>query len=239
MYWLTREQKAEIKRLALASPASETCGFVLDDGSVLEVPNSAEDPVNEFAIDPAIYAEHDQKISGIWHSHLELAGFSPLDQQVLATDDTPWAVYCMADDTWHECAPAMRTFAPLEGRPFVYGVYDCYSLVQDFLAKKRKVNLPDWERKDWGEWNTPSFTPFDVEWTNYGKRVTDGRYQRGDILLLNLGDHRGHTDHVGVFTDSRHFLHHPSGMVSRLQTFGGYWERRLNWVVRPFALWGN
>ena len=239
MFWLTRDQKAEIKRLALASPDRETCGFVLTDGTVLQVPNTADDPVNEFAIDPSVYAEHDQRIGGIWHSHLKLAGFSPLDQQVLATDNTPWAVYCMADDTWHECDPEMRAFAPLIGRPFVYGVYDCYSLVQDFLAKKRRIKLPDWERRQWGEWNTAGFDPFDREWKNYGKPVTTKNYRAGDILLLNLGDHSGHTDHVGVFQNDKSFLHHPSGAVSRAQTFGGYWERRLNWVIRPFAKWSN
>ena len=239
MFWLTRDQKVAIKQIALTSPNIETCGFVLHDGSVLQVPNAAEDPINEFSIDAAIYAEHEQRVAGIWHSHLELAGFSPLDQQVLSTDNVPWAVYCIADDSWHECDPEMRVFAPLEGRPFVYGVYDCYSLVVDFLNKKRHIQLPEWERKQWGEWNTPSFDPFDMEWSKYGKPVTDKQYQAGDILLLNLGDHSGHTDHLGVFTDPNHFLHHPSGMVSRLQTFGGYWERRLNWVVRPFALWSN
>ena len=237
MHWLTDQQKVAIKKIVLAAPEEETCGFVLDDGQVIQVENKAEDRVNEFAIDPATYAQYDQRIAGIWHSHLQLAGFSPLDQQVLSADTTPWAVYCIANNSWHECAPDMP--APLEGRPFVYGIYDCYSLVQDFLRQKSSVALPDWERCRWGEWNTPKFDPFDLEWKKYGKPVVDKRYQRGDILLMNLGDHAGHTDHVGVFISPRQFLHHPSGMMSRRQTFGSYWERRLNWVVRPFALWSS
>ena len=211
----------------------ETCGFVLNDGRVILVPNGADDPVNEFSISPLIFAEHEEHIKGIWHSHLELSGFSPLDQQVISSDVLPWAVYCLRDDSWHECDPT--TVAPLQGRPFVFGTYDCYSLVSDTLAQLGVV-LPAWKRGQYGEWNKPGFRPFDVEWRKYGKPVTNKKYQQGDILLMNLGDHTGHTDHVGVMVDSRHFLHHPADAVSRIQTLGSYWERRLNWVVRPHSL---
>ena len=233
MHWLTSIQKETIRRMAAARHTEETCGFVLHDGQVLEVPNTADDPINEFAISPEVFANHDEHIKGVWHSHLQLAGFSPLDQQVMSADTLPWAVYCLRDDSWHECDPT--TTAPLQGRPFVFGTYDCYSLVSDTLATMG-VTLPPWKRGAWGEWNTPMFDPFDVEWKKHGKPVTDRCYQRGDILLMNLGDHAGHTDHVGVMVDPKHFLHHPSESISRIQTFGSYWERRLNWVVRPFSL---
>jgi proteasome lid subunit RPN8/RPN11 len=233
MHWLTQDQKTLIRHIAASNHTKETCGFVLHDGSVVQVPNSAADPVNEFVIEPAIYARHEEDVKGIWHSHLELAGFSPLDQQVISADTLPWAVYCLRDDSWHECDPS--AIAPLEGRPFVFGVYDCYSLITDMLAELGVV-LPPWKRGHWGEWNTPDFRPFDLEWKNYGKPVMKRRYQTGDILLMTLGDYSNHSDHVGVMIDHKHFLHHPSNGISRSATLGSYYERRLNWVVRPFAL---
>ena len=156
MNWLTAEQQRKIQSLATADPAVESCGFVLQSGKVIEVPNVAADPVNEFAIAPGVYAEHDEQIKGIWHSHLTLAAFSPLDQQVMAQDSVPWAVYCMGDNSWHQCDPTR--VAPFEGRPFAFGHYDCYSLISDYLLDLG-VNLPQWERGKWGEWNTPLFTP--------------------------------------------------------------------------------
>lgn len=236
MNWLTTQQRTTIRDLAVDRLSEETCGFVLTDGSVVRVANEAEDRVNEFVIGADSYAKHDENIKGVWHSHLELAGFSPLDQQVLAADVLPWAVYCLLDDSFHECDPQIT--APLEGRPFVFGVYDCYSLITDYL-NGRGVELPPWPRGTWGEWNTPTFSPFDDEWKNFGRPVSDGRYQGGDMLLMNLGDFPNHTDHVGVFVDGKHFLHHPSQGVSRLQTFGSYWKRRLNWVIRPHSLWNS
>lgn len=233
MNWLTDEAKTHIRKFACEHPDEETCGFVLTDSSVVLTPNMASDRANEFEICPHDFATYEERVLGVWHSHLTLAGFSPLDQQVMASDTIPWAVYCLADDSWHECNPT--EVAPFEGRPFVFGVYDCYSLVRDYLDKKG-VALPQWERKQWGEWNTVGFTPFDDEWSKIGRSIKPGDQKEGDILLLNLGDVPMHTDHVGVFTDCKHFLHHPSEGKSRVQTFGSYWLRRLNWIVRPFEL---
>ena len=233
MNWLSKDEKHNIKRLAAKLHDEETCGFVLNNGTVIQVENKAEDRANEFEIDAEIFAQYESNIKGIWHSHLELAGFSPLDQQVMSADTLPWAVYCLRNDTWHQCDPT--TTAPLEGRPFVFGYYDCYSLITDKLAEMG-VTLPPWKRGRWGEWNTPGFCPFDQEWKKYGRPVMNRLYQAGDILLMNLGDHPGHSDHVGVMVDRKRFLHHPSGGISRTATLGSYYERRLNWVVRPFAL---
>ena len=235
MNWLTIEQKRQVQQAAAAQPEREVCGFVLDNGLVVEVPNRAKDPALEFEISPTDYAHWDEVgIKGVWHSHLELDAFSPLDQQVMAADTLPWAVYCLKTGNFTQADP--EGVAPLEGRPFCFGVYDCYSLVSDKLAEMG-VQLPSWPRGRWGEWNTPEFQPFDEQWEHVGKPVTNGVYQAGDILLMNLGDHKGHTDHVGVFVDHRRFLHHPAEKLSRLQTFGKHWERYLNLVVRPHQLW--
>ena len=236
MNWLTDEQKESIRIMAGCKPQQETCGFVLVNGKVVEVQNIADNPAEAFEISPQDYLRHEDMIAGVWHTHLELAGFSQLDQRVLMADVLPWAVYCLADNSFHECS--FDGVAPLEGRPFVFGLYDCYSLVSDKL-EELGVSLPWWQRGSWGEWNTPGFRPFDEAWPKVGKPVTDGRYQEGDILLLNLGDHSGHTDHVGVFINARQFIHHPVNHLSRVQTFGEYWSRRLNWVIRPNALWSK
>lgn len=234
MHWLTAQQKKEISGLASASPERETCGFILANGAVVEVANVARDPANQFEISPADYAANDALgIAGVWHTHLTLEAFSPLDQQVLLADPMPWAIYCLATGTFIQCEPGAP--APLIGRPFVYGIYDCYSLSSDFLAGLG-VTMPPWPRGRYGEWNQPGFLPFDDQASAIGAPVLGGDYQRGDILLFNLGDHAGHTDHIGVFIDHQRFLHHPADRTSRIDRFGSWWDRRLRLVVRPRAL---
>lgn len=234
MNWLTKEQRATIRAAALADPEAETCGFVLDNGQVVQCLNRAADPANTFEISHVDFALYDpQGIRGVWHSHLKLDGFSEFDQQVIASDPMPWAVYCLAADSFTECNP--HAVAPLIGRPYVFGVYDCYSVVSDKLMEMG-VELPEWPRKFFGEWNTPEFTPFDEQALVVGRPVKD-KYQAGDILLFNLGDYSGHTDHIGVLINERMFLHHPSSRVSRVDRFGSWWKRKIRMVVRPHQLW--
>lgn len=235
MNWLNSDQRQAIQKLASAKPEQETCGFVLADGSVVEVQNIATNPAERFEIAPNDYQTAELcGVRGVWHTHLELDGFSPLDQQVMSADDLPWAVYCLSSGKFHQCEPGV--VAPLVGRPFCFGVYDCYSLVSDKLAEMG-IQLPSWPRGNYGEWNTPLFRPFDEEAWSVGAPVKDGLYTEGDILLMNLGDHPGHTDHVGVFISPDRFLHHPADHQSRVDRFGSWWKRRTRLVIRPHALW--
>ncbi len=228
MNWLSEDQKRQIKQLAAQTPEQEACGFVLPDGSVVAVKNSSPNPAEQFRIEANIVAQHADAV-GCWHSHLVLDGFSVLDQIGIAADGAmPWAVYTLATDRFCECDPLAQ--APYVGRPYVWGVWDCYSLVADWLAREQQIVLPEWERGQWGEWNTPGFRPFDEEWPKFCKRVSDP--MPGDILLFNVGDHAGHTDHVGVMVGTRDFLHHPANKQSRQSRLGGHWLRRLNCAVR-------
>lgn len=236
MNWLTLDQQRQIRTLSAQNPTEECCGFVLETGEVISVDNKAADRSNAFEVDPLDFARWEESIKGVWHSHLTLAGFSPLDQQVIAADDLPWAVYCLRDDSFHQCNP--KSIAPLVGRPFCYGLYDCYSLITDKMAEMG-VQLPPWPRGRFGEWNEPQFLPFDQMALVVGKAVPAGQYQEGDLMAFNLGDHPNHTDHVGVFVSPTHFLHHPVGKLSRIDRFGGWWSRRLRLVVRPHALWAS
>lgn len=234
MNWLTIHQQQEIRRLACSSPQIETCGFVLTSGDVAQVPNASPEPATHFAIAPEDYAAYEELgITGVWHSHLTEPSFSPLDQEVLRTDDTPWAIYCLATDTFSQVNPGAP--APLVGRPFVYGVYDCYALICDYLSELG-VPMPIWSRGAWGEWNQPEFTPFDTETPALGPDVTAGPNQAGDIILFNLGDFPDHSDHVGVFNSASTFLHHLAGKKSRLDLFSSYWRKHVKCIIRPHQL---
>jgi proteasome lid subunit RPN8/RPN11 len=235
MNWLTISQQNAIRRLACSTPEVETCGFVLTSGDVAQVPNAAADPRNFFSIAPEDYAAYDDLgIAGVWHSHITEPDFSPADQTVMRTDSLPWAVFCLATDTFSQANPGV--VAPFIGRPFVYGLYDCYSLVSDFLSDLG-VTMPTWQRGPWGEWDTPEFVPFDNEAHNQGVEVTDDNYRTGDIICFNLGQYPNHIDHIGVFNSTTTFLHHLAQKKSRLDRFSPYWKEHVKCIIRPHQLW--
>lgn len=233
MNWLTEDQKNEIRWICASHPERECCGFVCDGGAVIDVVNQAHDPTDAFLIDAKEFAKHDIEhgVKGIWHSHIEEGSFSEADQVGIYQSQLPWAIYVVKSGKFVECDPTPGSKAPLEGRPFVYGVYDCYSLVQDKWAEMG-LYCPDWERGEWGEWNTPEFKPFDVEGIKWGRPIRDGDQQEGDVILFNLGDHHGHTDHVGVFVDRKHFAHHLVDRPSRIDPWASYWKDRTRLILR-------
>ena len=57
--WLSKRQRSEIRKLAAACPEQEVCGFVFEGGEVLQAPNVAADPTEQFEISPLFYAKHE------------------------------------------------------------------------------------------------------------------------------------------------------------------------------------
>ncbi|WGH24513.1 tail protein [Acinetobacter phage EAb13] len=51
------------------SPEVERCGFILKDGTQVEVPNVHKEPQNFFAIDEAEIEKYKDQIAYFWHSH--------------------------------------------------------------------------------------------------------------------------------------------------------------------------
>ncbi|MDR3436441.1 hypothetical protein [Telmatospirillum sp.] len=49
--------------------SEERCGFILPDGSLVEVKNLAKDREKEFRMDPATVVEYEDKVWGSFHTH--------------------------------------------------------------------------------------------------------------------------------------------------------------------------
>lgn len=47
----------------------ELCGLVLNDGTVIQLPNIHEEPVKGFHIDPQALLDHLEQAVGTWHTH--------------------------------------------------------------------------------------------------------------------------------------------------------------------------
>jgi len=47
----------------------EHCGLVLQDGSIIETPNTHTDPHNGFIIPAKLMLQHEDALRGTWHTH--------------------------------------------------------------------------------------------------------------------------------------------------------------------------
>lgn len=70
---LTDWQRDWLQRRAKQAAPYEACGFVMDDGELIEIRNVAPHPSTQFMMDRAQMVEklsgREESIAGIWHTH--------------------------------------------------------------------------------------------------------------------------------------------------------------------------
>lgn len=62
-----------LKRRARRAQPNEVCGFILDDGTIIDIPNVAGDPTASFAMDQTVFRDcwrqYGPRYAAIWHTH--------------------------------------------------------------------------------------------------------------------------------------------------------------------------
>ena len=116
---------------------------------------------------------------------------------------------------------------PLAGRPYRWGVTDCYSVGRDFYAE-RGIEIPDFPRA-WRFWRGDrGQNPFDARLIESGfEEIPAAEAAAGDALLMQIGTSA--IAHCGVIAEPGVLLHHPCsarpydpGQLSRRDPLGRY-----------------
>lgn len=92
--------RAAIVAESLARFPEEACGFVLDTGTVVIAVNVAEDPSQNFKIDPAVADLWwpTGRVVGVWHSHCFDSAVPSANDQNLAHPDLECWIYSVMDE---------------------------------------------------------------------------------------------------------------------------------------------
>ncbi len=101
---------------------------------------------------------------------------------------------------------------PLLGRPWVWGVTDCWSLVRDWYKEEKNIELKDWDRPTTPEEfiKNPLFES--CAWrTGFRQLRPDEKLINGDTLLMSIGSTG--LNHVAIFLDGD-VLHHLTDRLS-------------------------
>lgn len=122
--------------------------------------------------------------------------------------------------------------APYTSRPYVLGVYDCYTIVRDYLHQEFDYTLPeltDTPERLVNQWLSDGVFIASEELQNWDRVINR---QAGDIVLFSISRGRGYTpfnaNHCGIYLGENRFLHHLPNRASCVQSLDGTWRE---WVV--------
>lgn len=230
---------------ALAEFPKEACGIVIAQGrKEVYVPctNAATDPTQDFMIakDEIVRVEAMGEITAIAHSHPNASPRpSPGDVAGCEAYSVPWYIVAVHTDPATPDAPPYIASdymfeptgyrAPLRGREFVFGVQDCYTLVQDFYEWELGITLPHFDRTD-KFWERGEELYLD-NFRSAGFDPIPAPSQRGDVILMAIRSNV--TNHAAVWLgEADHMLHHPYNHLSERTVYGGYWLENTTMYIR-------
>ena len=167
-----------------------------------------------FIIDPSDYvkAEESGNILAVIHSHPVTPPIaSQADKISCENSKLPWHIVNPKTEQWGYYEPSGYKPA-LIGRPWVWGVTDCWSLIRDWYKEEKNITLRDWVRPTTPEQflENPLFES--CAWrTGFRELRTDEKLINGDVLLMSILSPT--LNHVAIFLDGD-VLHHLADRIS-------------------------
>jgi hypothetical protein len=231
----------------MACAPNESCGFVMKDGSYQLCRNTSPDPQNSFAmhhddviayLDDALAYVHSEcyESKGIQEADgVEAPGLSAADMEHQWAMGIPLGICKVLDGFatnpffYGDDLPPV----PLVGRPFVNGIWDCYSAIRDVyrwdgfgLISRHygdsPIILPDYprdfewwgSRDDSGNETPPTADLYRDNFEAAGFRTIDiSELREGDVFLAQVGSTV--VNHGGVYMGNGEIFHHLRRRLSR------------------------
>ena len=168
----------------------------------------------EFILNPEDYVKADNlgEIIGIFHSHpVTPPTPSQADRISCEHSNLPWYIVNPKTEQWAELKP--EGYKPeLCGRPWVWGVTDCWSLVRDWYKQEKNIDLVDYERSITPQefLENPLFEKYAKE-TGFRELANNEALKKGDVLLMSIMHPT--LNHVAIFLGDM-VLHHLADRLS-------------------------
>ncbi|HBE9150685.1 C40 family peptidase [Serratia fonticola] len=213
---------------------AECCGVIAQKGRVeryFPCANLSPKPTEHFELAPLDYAiaEDWGTVVSIVHSHTgDGATTQPSELDMLQCDVTelPWVIASWPEGDIRTINP--RGERPLEGRQFVLGHADCWSLIMDYYRQQHGITLPNYsvERHWWDEGENLYMD----NWFECGFREFYGSPQPADMVIMQIS--APVPNHAGILLEGNTLLHHFYGQLSQRVPYGGYLQERTERILR-------
>lgn len=235
--------KSEIIKHA-QSVSEEVCGLIVFDMAhkkplVIPMENMAEDRVRHFRLSSQEYLDiyRQYKILAVYHSHF-LGGESEESLLFSETDKTcskllalPMVLYSVGRNRFNMLTPDTYVMEPLLGREYVWGFWDCYTLIKDYWTHEygytygcyNFLELDDVSLLREGDFFERHIHKLDKTKITKKRDIQD--ISHGDIMFFTL---RGKfIDHAGIYLDGNKLLHQPLGGLSQVINLDERWIRKF------------
>jgi len=120
----------------------------------------------------------------------------------------------------------------LIGRPFLYGVRDCYALVRDVYRDSFGIELTDYARPQ--NWRADTVDLLNMLYDRDGFRmITDWRaddLRPGDVLAMAIQE--SNPNHLAVYVGDNTIAHHLWGQLSKAETFRDFHRHATCFIAR-------
>lgn len=238
----------EFRAEAAAQYPNEACGYVVAKGKKQQfVPcvnsASADSATYEFQIDTDEYhrASAIGDIIAVWHSHPDKTNIpSEMDLVECENSELPWFITAVTktDDEgflFSETNVIEPTGMTMDyiGRPYHYGIIDCYSLVVDYYRQEFGIKLARLlENRKTRFWELDEPLPLMEEaYKKLGfEKLVDVEPEAGDLFLIQTCPDVA--NHVAIYLGGDMILHHCENRLSGRTVYGGYWAKHTIALLR-------
>lgn len=236
---LVKDKLAEfVRECGIKRYPNEACGLVYSDDKgkphFVECKNASISPQHHFLIDPNEYLQVCElgEVVACWHTHCETEPVaSSADKQGCKNTQVPWLIGAIFKDgdkfnfkglTLVEVDDGFEM--PLLGRPYSFGVFDCFSLMRDYYKRELDIELPELPRCERVWTSEPDYMAKMAEKRFDLVRMPEGATpQIGDLFFIQTGLEGA--DHIGIYLGDDRILHQMRDRLSRRDIYGGsYWQ---------------
>lgn len=212
----------------------ECCGLIVNQAGIelyLPCKNLSIEP-GHFVLDPVDFAaaEDAGTVVQVVHSHVyQSADPTDADRVGCEASGLPWLIAAWPTGNWSEIEPTGYQ-ADLIGREFVWGVFDCFTLIRDYYRQTLGILI-----SDGGGYPFRDSGLYQARFESAGFAQVDGDPRPHDVILMGIAG-ASEANHAAIYVGNETILHHVQNRLSGRVPYGGYWRDTTRAVLRHQSL---
>lgn len=224
----------DLKAHVLSAFPNEACGIVVKN-KYIPLKNIHPEPLTNFRIDPVDMVQYGE-VEAVIHSHI-INPRNTIDPRTPSTSDQESQqrsdiTYGIVATDGHKVTDVLYfgddiAIPPLEGREFVHGVLDCYSILRDYYRLNFGIKIKNWVR-DWNWWLNAQDLYTDENLASIGfHKIAFTDIKAHDVILFKVNSPV--PNHCGVYIQHNTFIHQLGHRLSGTESLNKY--RKFIWGV--------